>query len=126
VLKTPPPVKRADATAATMAVRLDPSNAKGLGRPFATACRRNPEISHNDVVWFKCTEQSLKAKTFNSNAVLSMIENYCNKNSRDWLFLLAVIRCYLAGVLAIWRGFLPRTPAVRCFFTYITAKTAAA
>jgi hypothetical protein len=55
-----------------------------------------------------------------------MIKGYRTRNSGSWLFLLAVIRCYLADALARWRGFPRQTPAVRCFFMYITAKTAAA
>src|SRR5690349_11995006 len=55
-----------------------------------------------------------------------MIAGYRARNSGNSLFFLTVIRCYWACALAKWRGFPRQTPAVRCFFMYITAKTAAA
>jgi hypothetical protein len=41
----------------------------------------------------------------------------CTEISQSWLFLLAVIRCYLTGALAKRQGLPRQTPDVRCFFS---------
>jgi hypothetical protein len=64
------------------------------------------------MTWYqfvKWSERPSQGKNFSSNAVLKMIKGR-TRNSVSWLLFLAVIRCYLAGAIAKWRGFLPRTP----------------